>query len=136
MRKVIITFFICSSFILADGQQIRYTYNSSGARIERKVISLTRQAKEEIEVSFEEELAEAKIVIYPNPTKGRLIVEITNMGDAQGDITAIDLKGKVIVKKKVLTNQTEIDLSNNPSGIYVLQIRVADKVSSWKIIKE
>jgi hypothetical protein len=82
-------------------------------------------------------MGEQKITIYPNPTKGQLSVEITNMPqNTSGEIKIYNIDGNVLKYQKALGTINQLDFSIYPTGIYVLYIKVGQKESKWKIIKQ
>jgi hypothetical protein len=88
-------------------------------------------------IPITENLGEMVITLYPNPTKGQLMVQITHMPDnTMGEITLYDLSGRLVTVQNTVNENTMLDLSVQPLGIYVLRIRVGGKVSEWKVIKE
>ena len=59
-----------------------------------------------------------ELTIYPNPNDGRFTIR-TNYETV--DATIVDLTGKVVFKGRV-SNGDQIDLSAEPSGVYVMQL--------------
>jgi len=57
------------------------------------------------------------INIYPNPTSGKFTVE------RKGELTICNLLGEEILSKKLTSSKSEIDLSNQPKGIYIVKVR-------------
>jgi len=141
---------VCSVFILACTtgikSQVTYNYDASGNRIKRYVLlksatvtseqdSLSGQAKQEV---YEETLGSTEVHIYPNPTHGELEVEITGQDPS---VAAIEYclyaqTGHLLERKQGLTGSFSINLGRYSSGMYVLKLQIAGKVSEWKIIKE
>lgn len=80
------------------------------------------------------------IVIYPNPATG--IFNILLDSRKQGPATLIikDLTGSIFLKENVEIKQRpwkkEVNISELPSGIYVLTISTASQTISRKIVKE
>ncbi len=75
--------------------------------------------------------------LYPNPTKGQLNIQVTNMpSDAHGEITLYDLNGRLLIKQNSLRENYLLDISTQPIGVYVLRIEACDMVKEWKVIKE
>jgi antitoxin component YwqK of YwqJK toxin-antitoxin module len=132
---------------------IGYSYDASGNRTDRVIVlesgntlrSSTFQDDGE-EIVFQEkinyligdELSEADIQIYPNPTKGQLAVEINNIsGEASGEIYLYDAGGKIIERRAFgAERKIDFDLSRQAAGIYILKINIEGKISTWKIIKK
>lgn len=80
------------------------------------------------------------IKVYPNPTKGLSTLEIDN--DIIGEITMsiINQAGKEIRRIKLHKTtehfSTEVDLSGEPKGIYILNIMTEDHSVTKKLIVE
>lgn len=128
-------------------QTINYTYgyDASGNRISRNAIYL-RSAhitsdtlsiiKAKQSEAIKEMIDNRQITIYPNPTKGLLTVDIPlNEGDI-ARISLYDIQGRVILDLKNVGSTTELDLSGQPSAIYLLRIFINNKPMTWKIIKQ
>lgn len=118
---------------------IEFTYDASGNRIRKEILLTTTRSVESLEEpeQFMDEVANQTIVIYPNPTKGQLMVEIANQNDIiSGSLTILSLNGKMILNKAVNQNQINLNISNEPAGTYVLHININGKTSTWKIIKQ
>jgi hypothetical protein len=77
------------------------------------------------------------VKIYPNPTEGRFSVEVLNLSnDKKGEISLYNASGKTIIRKKMVSEIIPFDLISYPEGIYILTIKIEDKISNWKIIKK
>jgi len=74
-----------------------------------------------------------KARIYPNPTSGRLNLEL---GIAVEELKVMDITGKVIINKAFPEMNETIDLSEHNNGIYLIQLRSGDNVSFQKVIKK
>ena len=131
-------------------QPVNYGYDAAGRRNSRNN-TITLKSANYITVrdsvvhvksmspegSFQETLGEQKIVIYPNPTKGQLKVEISEFDPSQKPVIYIyNPLGTLIIKKLPATGSEIIDLSSYNNGIYIMRIQLADKTSDWKIVKE
>lgn len=90
------------------------------------------QKQEAIKKMFEKK----QITIYPNPTKGYITVEITLTEEDNAQISLYDLRGKLILEYKNVGISTNIDLTNEPVGIYLMKIFIGNKPTTWKIIKQ
>jgi hypothetical protein len=73
--------------------------------------------------------------VYPNPSTGIFTLANTNLTNAE--YTVLDLNGKVLRSGVLQGTQVNIDLTENPSGIYVLQVTSnGEKMGSTKLIKQ
>ena len=76
------------------------------------------------------------IVVYPNPTKNSITVNLSNSNNVD-KIALYNLQGKLIYfSENIAKNQLFIDLSTRSKGVYTLQILTKDKLKTMKIIKQ
>ena len=61
---------------------------------------------------------ELQVKIYPNPTKGIVIVET----ETDGVISVFNPLGQCVLEKKATDSQTILDLQNATSGLYLIRI--------------
>ena len=86
---------------------------------------------------YTDKLNESDVVIYPNPTRGALAVEIRNINpEIPHRLTVFNLNGTVVFERLNISNFTQIDLFSQPSGMYFLRIFSGDTFITWKIVKE
>jgi hypothetical protein len=97
----------------------------------------TPENNDNLDLFYTDKLNESDVVIYPNPTKGALAVEIRNKNsEISHQLTVYNLKGSVIFQKHHIGDYTPIDLSSQPKGIYLLRVFSQNSFITWKIIKE
>jgi hypothetical protein len=78
-----------------------------------------------------------KLLIYPNPTKGELRIDVQGYEDESNVIISLfSLTGSLLITKKVVSGSETLDLSGYPNASYVLKVVLQDKTSEWVIIKE
>lgn len=80
------------------------------------------------------EISDSKIIIYPNPTKGIFyLVTPVNLNVTLVKIT--DITGRTIqLSNKFVDNKMEINLQENPQGVYTVEIHSDNKVYYHKLI--
>jgi hypothetical protein len=76
------------------------------------------------------EIDDANYSIFPNPTSG--IITIKGSQDAQ--ITVYNMIGNIVYQNNKANKNTEVDLSDLPTGTYVVQIINNNKLITKKII--
>jgi len=152
--KILFLLLFLGNVALAQTNYYEYKYDEAGNRISRKYVKMKKKvnlqedsllldslyndsiiAKEDIDV-YKDNIGDKEISIFPNPTKGKLRVEISNIED--GDIIILkvfDLQGREIYSNEKLSNY-DIDLSNYENGVYLLDIILNNEKSYWKIVKE
>lgn len=82
------------------------------------------------------ENSSTSVVIYPNPTNGFFIIQ-ANSKKLAANIQIHNVLGEIVLQSAISSQQTTIDISTQPSGIYFLKITNQDGSSAVKkIIKE
>ena len=66
--------------------------------------------------------------VFPNPSAGKVTVEISNAGQEQGILHVFDLQGNQ-VHEQAIGNREEVDLSHLANGTYILKGEFGDKVT-------
>ncbi len=129
--------FLIAVILQIHSQTISYYYDYAGNRIFREVVSLSQNIKGQPTNSMvvEDVLDQRSILVYPNPTKGALGVEITG-GDWDEDIrlTLYSGQGTVLYKGKARHKSHRYDCL--PKGWYILRVQEGEKRKEFKVIKE
>jgi len=86
----------------------------------------------DIEAKSNGEVLDDAIVLYPNP----VIVKAIIGGAAGSTMKVYDLNGKVVIKKNILSNREEFDLSALAKGLYYVKVSGIESVSAIKMIKQ
>ena len=85
-------------------------------------------------VSSVQEESQSLFQIFPNPTTGKLKIDIssTEVVDAQ----IFTILGEVVWQEKLVenTSQRELDLSYLPNGVYLIKLRLGQTIHTKKII--
>ena len=132
--------FLIFSFLVSFkslAQEISYAYDEAGNRVKREVVIGKKRgaaASKKKAPSYSDMLSNHEILIAPNPTKGKVKVSVPNI-DANFDVHVYSSGGQVIVSQPSVRDYTEIDLTNQPDGVYVLVISFGQEKTTWKIIK-
>ena len=77
--------------------------------------------------------------VYPNPFKDHLIITIPEMNSNRSIIQLIDLTGKLIIEKSVMSNEVNITLDgldNLSKGIYICKIIGSQGYYIQKVMKQ
>ena len=147
MKKLL--YFIAMSFFLAlilafEGKaQTSFTfgYDASGNRTSRTIAlksafipqNDTIAAKQK---SLDDLIGNREVKIYPNPTKGLLRVEMPVIEGLSATIKVFSMQGILIKQLEINSISTEIDLSRQSPGIYIMRISIGELSSEWRIIKD
>ncbi len=79
-------------------------------------------------------LSKANVLMYPNPTRGMLHV---NLGEYKSQVVYMkvyDTKGQVVFSKKIYNSSNVFDLSSLAKGGYVVELRNGINKSSSRIV--
>lgn len=149
MKQIYKTFFylilfsLITSSLSVSGQNIvSYAYDNAGNRISRKIVLLTSNPthvkKDTLAPApVEEQSGNRKILVFPNPTKGALAIEITGGNDKEIiRIVLISAQGIQLKNLNVTNGTTAVDMHLYPPGWFILRVLAGDKVTEFKIIKE
>ncbi|GAB1858725.1 hypothetical protein MHTCC0001_35650 [Flavobacteriaceae bacterium MHTCC 0001] len=77
---------------------------------------------------------EVDILFYPNPVNERLNVNITNELQANSQIILYNIQGSKVLQQPIRSNNESIEMSNLPSGIYVIKVLSAKDVIKRQMI--
>lgn len=84
-------------------------------------------------VGLDASKTEPSIEVYPNPTTTKLTVRATYMIK---EIILQDIYGHTITNHNTNSSEHHIDISQIPSGIYILRVKTATGITSKAIIKQ
>lgn len=90
-----------------------------------------------ITTTIKEDKKEGKMLVYPNPSSGKYYIKFTGL-EGRNNNSFIKIKnilGEDLLTLPFLIEQT-IDISNQPKGIYFLQVNLGNKTQVKKIILE
>ena len=144
MRKICILFYLILLPAVTSAQdKIGYTYDSAGNRINRKAIQSFKKTMARHQANTSEDqrasdmLHDHSITICPNPTDGLLRINVSGLkGTDDCSLCFYTSLGTLIMTENVKKENIDINISNQPAGIYLLKITINDKVTTWKVIKK
>ena len=136
-RRTFSCLFTAVMFSMTAVGQISYSYDLAGNRVKREIVMSSLAPKNSLVTGFTEVLAKKNIRIYPNPTKGHLRVEVVGYDSTDKCLLQVfNATGALIINRKATLPFTEINITNQPNGIYLLQITLNGENTKWKIIKK
>lgn len=75
--------------------------------------------------------------VYPVPSASTITVDIdASLSRSPAVLSLINQRGQPVIEQSTQTRQTQLDLSNQPSGLYLLRIQLGDRQTTRKIIKQ
>lgn len=76
----------------------------------------------------------AKVKFYPNPTHGKLNVEFDRMPAKETLLQVFNQLGQKVAIRRIDQQNSEIDLSEHPAGMYYIKVDSDGKIQTEKII--
>ena len=76
----------------------------------------------------------AQIKVYPNPTRGELVISLGNISLRDASVVITNQNGQVMLRQELVESNTQLNLENLPRGIYHLRITTGAFVKVERII--
>jgi len=150
LKRLILIGFVLSQFIDTKCQTVDFFYDENGNRTSRILtveqlksgstqfpVINTKDLKlvEDVQEQKSEE-SEIEAMVYPNPTKGVLHIDISNMPlNSKSELRIYDLSGVQLIIKRNFGEAVEVDMTQFKDGLYILRLKVNKKVFDWKVVK-
>ena len=141
MKKKLLLLLFTLIATCSYGQLYRYSYDAAGNRTIRRYslngMSLLNEDEEgEGEIKLSKMLQEHQVTINFSENK-EVSIKVSNIDkDTQGKIVVYDTKGVQVGKATIREEETLIDMSQLSLGVYIIQVAVDGKSTSWKIAKK
>ncbi len=74
--------------------------------------------------------------VYPNPSKGRVVIEQEGQKDQQTKVVVYNLIGKSVRSEIVHGATTELNLNDLERGVYIIELTNGQQVITQRLIKE
>lgn len=74
--------------------------------------------------------------VYPNPCNGEYFINSKNKNYSGAQLKVLNMLGEEVLSTVLSENQTSINISNQPSGIYSVSITTIDGVYTTRLIKK
>jgi hypothetical protein len=76
-----------------------------------------------------------EINVYPNPSRGKISIELKEDRQSKIPVMLTDLAGKVIVREFVEPKQAlSFDLANQAAGLYIVKVITDNGIKSAKVL--
>lgn len=135
-------FYILLAGLMVNAQEIEYSYDNAGNRIQRKVLvqrSNAEFSESEIISPLEDKKGAYSFVLAPNPTTGEFTVtaDPAFMALEVKKLWVNDMNGRLLRELDFSETTRKIDLSGLASGSYLVRLTASGGyVNEWRVIKE
>jgi hypothetical protein len=87
-------------------------------------------------VNISENNAEAGLRIFPNPASDQVNIDLTGLTTEKVTLEIYDLSGRLLLQQEQMNSANTLKLSVQEfkKGLYLLQLRTAEKVYSQQLI--
>lgn len=120
---------VCN-YLASPGGTIFIENNASGCNSQQEVEDAC------VWVGIDEEKLAGSISVYPNPCTSGIKVEISYSPQNMIHLSLLNTSGQEILYHQVCDSETELNLGNLPSGIYILKAWNDTAVVVQKIVKQ
>lgn len=117
------------------------SYDKNGNRINFMSVSCSKDVrgnindKAEESERYENDHDQDDLMVYPNPNNGIFRIKLKNDEiEDMAEVYVYDNKG-VLINSGKFAEETYVDISNNPAGVYLVRIVVEDKERSVIVLK-
>ena len=76
------------------------------------------------------------LLVYPNPVTDVMTLVRTDNNNMVGTATIYDMNGRVIMTQNLSATTSRFDVSNLPTGVYMLEVAGNTAVSQTKFIRQ
>ena len=127
--------------LLTSAQSWIFTYDNAGNRVRRELAeqkSMTEFQQDSTAVVVQnEQQEEISASLFPNPTAGHLELEIQHLpAGTVGQLQVFSLQGTELLSTGISTALSQIDLSQQPAGHYILRLSLSNGwQKEWRIVK-
>lgn len=139
MKQLFLSLMLLSSLSVNAQRGMTYSYDAAGNRVSRVLELATSGAKSRQATqsqSFFDEIDGKQVRIYSNSSMGHVLVEMLGKGDSPMTLSVYNTSGMQIFSQSQQEERLDVDLSQQPAGIYILTIEVNNEKQSWKIVKK
>lgn len=142
IKIYLLTILMLLPVVSAAQGKIKYTYDAAGNRVRREAAAAAGKSKTRQLASVSDGqvasgvLRDHFVKVYPNPTDGVLRIGIYSMKPTDKcSLRVYAPHGALLLSQSVTTADTDIDISDNPAGIYLLKVDIDGHSQTFKITK-
>ena len=140
-RQTLLLALLCVPLLAsAQKQRVAYAYDASGNRISRTIVlDSSKKVKQSVATSldgFIDAVGTFDVRIYPNPVADNLTISVKGECSGPAGYALYDSTGKKLANGDITEEKTTIDMTTCANGMYILNIAVGNKSTSWKVLKK
>ena len=86
-------------------------------------------------LALNEPISDYGAVLYPNPSKGKFAIRLSESLHSAVQIRIVDMRGNTLEEQTIASNGKTLEVSTNlPKGIYILQLEIAGQNFTRKLV--
>lgn len=137
MKYLFSFFLIAIAFPSFAQTKVRYTYDNAGNRVKRDLAPMFTGGGDDRNDGSEQPESQAlspeQINVFPNPTLDWLNISLNQPSDAPLNVELFDPSGRLVRQSQLSGDMLSIDVSDQPSGYYMLFVRAGASYLTWKV---
>lgn len=136
LKLLFFFFFLVACLFSSMAQKYTYQYDAAGNRIKVLLFKSSEATNTKDSIIDRNDMVEFRL--YPNPTKGQLILETSGIQSGTNMLYSIWNESGQLVAQQSVENPHSIrfDLSNQPNGFYILRFQYGSNQKTWNILKQ
>jgi len=116
------------SSINIGSSEIVITASSNGKEVNSKF-----EVEVKIPTGTDPSLSEQTMIIYPNPSSGKIKVVFTRIPKSNSELTISNVSGITVYKKQIQNQEESVDLTGYPPGVYLIKTS-SDNIKVHKLV--
>lgn len=120
----------------ASAQTIYLSYDEAGNRIyrSRNAPGVAREAMEQDSSSVVKDIKLTETLVYPNASDGIYHIQLADPTELVR-VQVMDLRGQVIYQEQFQSTTIRLDLTDRPTGLYLLKLTTKEWSTIEKLLK-
>lgn len=128
------------SSLVCHAERVTFAYDACGNRVKRAIVidqsNKAPRSSTSKEDTFYDMVGDRDLILTPL-SNDLLKLDIPNLtSDDECIIELVTMSGMVVMSDINPATSAIVDIRNQPSGIYVLSVRINGNLTTWKLIKK
>lgn len=139
-KKIILLALLTASLSVCAQNRIKYAYDEAGNRVKREIVitrgTLVPRKDTERDESYYDAIGDRIVKLHSNHNGVIKLSVLHMLPTDEGGIVVYSIKGMEVLNQPLSDTETVVDISDKPTGIYILRVTVNGIHTTWKITKK